>query len=257
VVERREKEVDGELQTQVRLMKLRDGNRWVPQAYAGEQRFKLEGHQFRKSTRAKGGLLVTFEGTTERLAGNGEPPVIGSHRGELVDYVETDSGKVYVISKDAETFHVVSDCSDDACVAENSRALPLNSWTFAHQVTRDRHAASMLATSGAREFVLHVRPSGWALGEFPAGSGKPETMWASEDGGLWIQAADALWHRDPDGNWRAVALPEGLSGMSVAVTTDQTELWIAGTLGGGPAVFATHANAQQSAPSAPPEPAAP
>jgi hypothetical protein len=249
VIERREKpDENDEIIVTIRLMKLRDGTRWVPQAYAGEQRFVLADQQFRKSTRAKGGLLVSEPGTTERLAGNGEPPAIGSHRGELVDYVETDSGKVYVISKEGAAFHVVSDCSDEACVTEKSRALPLTDWTFARQVTRDRHAASMLASASGREFVLHVRPQGWALGEFPVGSSKPEAMWASEDGGLWIKGADTLWHRDPSGTWRTVTLPEGLSGISVAVTTDQRELWIAGTLAGASVVFATQANAQSPAP---------
>lgn len=252
VIERREKpDENDEVIVTIRLMKLRDGKRWVPQAYAGEQRFVLADQQFRKSTRAKGGLLVSESGTTERLAGNGEPPVIGSHRGELVDYLETDSGKVYVISKEGETFHVVADCSDEACVAEKSRALPLTGWTFTRPITRDRHAASMLASASGREFVLHVRPQGWALGEFPAGVNKPETMWASADGGLWIQGADTLWHRDPSGVWQTVALPEGLVGISVAVTTDQRELWIAGTLGDAPVVFATQANAQASAPTEP------
>jgi hypothetical protein len=252
------KKIDDEEKTMIRLMKLRDGKRWVPQAYAGEQKFVLEDHTFRKSTRAKGGMLVTQADVVERIAGNGDAPVIGSHRGRVVEYIETDSGKVYVISEDGDEIHVVIDCADDACVAEKGLKLPLTGWTFGRQATRDRHAASVLASAAGREFVLHARPQGWALGEFPAGSGKPEAMWSTDDGGLWIQAADELWHRDPDGTWRDVALPEGVAEISVAVTTDQKELWIAGTLGGAPAAFATHANAQEPAPaSAPTEPAAP
>ncbi|MFV8756000.1 hypothetical protein ACNOYE_36070 [Nannocystaceae bacterium ST9] len=259
VIERREKLVENEDPiTEIRLLKLRDGSRWVPQAYAGEQRFELDDHDFRKSTRAKGGLLVSAGGVTERVAGNGESPVAGAHRGDVIDFIETSTGKIYVISKEGDTFHVVTDCADEACVSEKSRALPLSGWTFGRQVTRDRNSVSVLASAAGRRFVLHARPTGWALGEFPAGTNELSGIWASEDGGLWIKVHDGeLMHRDPEGTWRSVALPEGLGGITFALTSDQKELWIAGTIASAPAVFATQANAQAAAPAAPAEPSAP
>lgn len=248
--------------TTVRLLKLHEGKEWATQPYAGAERFDLEDHRIRKSTRSMGGLLVTSKGVTERLAGSGEPPVVGAHRGELVEFFETREGKVYVVSKEGETFHVVIDCADQTCVSEKSRALPLTDWTFTSPIPRSSDAISVLASAAGREFVLDGGPAGWALTELSRGAYRPAGMWAAEDGGLWIQPselpppyqnprditgtipwpADALWHRDRSGTWWTVELPYNFVRITAAVTTDQRELWILGHWRGGDlAAFATAA----------------
>jgi hypothetical protein len=230
-----------EVLASIRLLHIREGKSWGPEPYHGAERLTDAILQFRKSTRAQGGLLVTKDGVTERLAGSGPPPVVGSYRGELVDYIEAREGKVYVISKEDETFHVVVDCADEACVREKSRSLPLIDWTFSRHVTRDAESVSMLAKAGRRRFVLDVGPAGWALSEFPEDS-RPEAMWASEDGGLWVVGRrDVLWHRDPSGTWRTLGLPAGIFGITAAMTADRTELWISGNSDSDPVVFATPA----------------
>jgi hypothetical protein len=234
-----------------RLLHLHDGKDWASESYSGSSSTGA-GYVFRKSTRAQGGLLATKNDVIERVAGHGPPPVIGSYRGEMMEFIEAREGKVYVISKQGQTreegrtFHVVIDCADEACVIETSRSLPLSGpWFFERHVTRDAEAVSIIASAEGRNFVLDGGPAGWALSEFPRGSSL-DGMWASEDGGLWVQDNDhdGLWRRDPQGTWRNVALPEGITGITVAMTADRKELWISGAASdpSSPLVFATNAN---------------
>jgi hypothetical protein len=234
-----------------RLLHLHDGKHWVAESYSGSDSTG-GAYVFRKSMRPQGGLLATKNGVIERVAGIGPPPVIGSYRGELIEFIEAGEGKVYVISQQGQTreegrtFHVVLDCADEACVLEKSRSLPLSGpWSFEHPVSRDAEALSLIASGEGREFVLDVGPAGWALSEFPDGNSL-EGMWASEDGGLWVQdiGHGVLWRRDPQGTWRNVGLPEGIMGITVAMTADRKELWISGAASNlvSPLVFATNAN---------------
>lgn len=234
-----------------RLLHLRDGKDWVTESYSGSDSTGAS-YVFRKSTRAQGGLLAMKDGVIERVAGIGPPPVIGSYRGELVEFIEAREGKVYVISKQGQTreqgraFHVVTDCADEACVRETSRSLPLTAlWSFERPVTRDAEAVSMIASADGRGFVLDAGPAGWALSEFPNGN-LLAGIWASEDGGLWVQDSGhgVLWRRGPLGTWRSVALPEGITGITVAITADRKELWVSGAASDptSPLVFAMDAN---------------
>jgi hypothetical protein len=231
---------------ELRLMRLRDGSRWVPQEYQGEQRWEENGEDFRIGN--KGGLLVADEhGTFTRVAGGAEDPSAGTYRGYLVEWVETGSGKIYPISKDTERVLVQRDCTDQACSDQNTITLPFGkAWVFPLQVPRQRNSVSLAATvthEGAeKHHVLHYETGGWKLESLRATA---SGLWPTKDGGLWARVGEQLWHRDPDGGWRNIGLPERATDVSVAMRADQSELWIAATIDGKPVVFATAANVQE------------
>jgi hypothetical protein len=109
-------------------------------------------------------------------------------------------------------------------------------------VPRQLDRLTVLATRGTTEdHLLHYDGDGWQLESF----GSPKGLWPTEDGGLWSLVDHALWHRDPDGGWRHVELPPGITEVSVAMRGDLSELWIAGWVAGDPVVYKTRANAQE------------
>lgn len=261
--------VDGEggddMQYQeLRLMKLRGGNRWVPQSHGGEQWFHPGTCSSRVPTRIStlSGMLVIgmdcendrYE-TVTRVAGKHADPMVGSHRGGLVEFIENGSGQLYVITYAEGYYFAQIHCEDDACVAEFAKRLPLSDWKFSRQVARGRHSVSILATSDTREFLLHHRgkKDGWVLDELPVGE-TPTGMWASEEGGLWTLAGERLRWRNTESAWHDEALPEGLSGPSVALSEDRKQVVVAGLVGGSPKLFSTYANTEAPVPAATPAP---
>lgn len=238
-----------------RLMKLRGGDRWVPQKYdMNEQWFhpgtgvdefgRSEYDKPHASTRS--GLLMypgTLEGIT-RVAGKHEDPYLGPHRGRLEDFFETGAGKIYIITYDTDAWYAQTECEDDACVATMAKKLPLANWSFGRRVSRGKHSVSVIATSGTRTFILHHRgkSDGWLLEELPTGE-KPTGMWNSEEGGLWTVTGEVVRWRDTESAWRDVVLPAGLSKPSIALTEDRKTVWLAGEVGGAGKVFTTPANA--------------
>ena len=248
-VESRTKAEDDFEIIELRLMKLRGNNRWVPQVFdlgGGDQWFHPgTDHEWEPHVSTRSGMLVyndEFESIT-RVAGKHPAPEIGEHRGQVIDFLESGTGKVYVISLDGGTYYAQVDCEDEECVAASAMKLPLSDWKFGLRVPRGKQSTSMLATSGAREFILHFRKgAGWLLDELPAGE-RPSGIWSSEEGGLWTLAGEHLRWRDTESVWHEVALPEGLSGPSIALTEDHKEVWLAGKVGGATKVFATAANA--------------
>jgi hypothetical protein len=255
-VERRAGDADdrGDSADELRLMRLRNNQRWVPQEYDGEQRFVDEGQTF--SIGAKGGLLVRNGDSVTRVAGGADDPDTGMYPGtELRELFETHSGRIYTASVKADLLYVQRDCADAECVEANARELPSGQrWQFPIQVPRQRHSISALAVveqAGVEtNHLLHYGAGGWQLESIATA---PEGLWPSKDGGLWALVGAELWHRDPDGGWRNVALPPGAGSISVAIREDQTELWIAGRVGETPVVFKTRANAQDPEPAAPAE----
>jgi hypothetical protein len=236
----------------IRLMKLRGGTRWVPQTYNGEQWFHPgtdDWDEAHISTRS--GMLVYPASLSHitRVAGSYEDPVIGAHRGTAVEFLEAGSGNIYVISHDTGAYYAQIACEDEACVAEKAQKLPLEQWNFGRKASRGKHSVSVLATSGAREFILHHRgkSDGWLLDELPAGA-KPQGMWASEEGGLWTLTGEQLRWRDTESVWREVALPEGMTAPTVALSEDRKQVWVSGLVGGAAKMFTTSANAQAPAP---------
>jgi hypothetical protein len=234
------------------VARLRD-YRWVVQKHEGDHRFPNS--EARKSW--TGGLLVRNGNMFWRLGDGVSEPESQQLEGEFEGYaistfVETRSGEIYTITEADEALYVQRDCQDQACVDANAKQLPFGpKWSFATQVPRQRHSVSLTATCGgdvSKEFLLHYEKGGWKLETMPtAASG----LWPSDDGGLWALLGSELWHRDPDGGWRNVALPAGAQSISAAMLLDQSELWIAAQLGGKPKVFATHAKAQEPPAAAP------
>jgi hypothetical protein len=238
----------------IRLMKLRGGNRWVPQVFSGdgEQWFHpgtddwLEPHM---STRS--GMLIYPGSLREitRVAGKHEDPILGLHRGKAVDFIEAGSGNIYVISWD-DGFYAQIACEDEACVAEKAQKLPDGQWKFGRKASRGKHSVSVLASNETRgEFILHHRgkSDGWLLDELLPGE-KPQGMWASEEGGLWTLTGEKLRWRDTESVWRDMALPEGMTGPSVALSEDRKQVWVSGLVGGAAKVFTTNANAEPATP---------
>jgi hypothetical protein len=257
-VDSREREEDDFTYIELRLMKLRGGDRWVPQVYdggGGEQWFHPgTDHEVSPNISTLSGMLVysdEFDSIT-RVAGKHPDPEIGGHRGTVVDFIESGSGNVYVLSYDEGAHYAQINCAleDRACVDANTKKLPLSEWTFDRRAARGRHSVSVLARPGVapestqRDFILHHRgkSDGWLLDELPAGE-RPNGMWASEEGGLWTLTGEHLRWRDTESVWHDVALPEGLTTPSVALTEDRKEVWVAGQVGGAAKVFATSANA--------------
>ncbi len=239
---------------QIRLMRLRGNKRWVPQEYNFAQRFDDNGEQFHIG--GKGGMLVMDAyGSVTRVAGTAPDPEIGESKGgTLTGFFETKSGRLYTVHEVDGAQWVQTDCVDQACVAANAIKLPLGTyWEFSGSVPRQNHSVSAVATAqvhgNAEPHLLHYETGGWKLESVTAA---PVALWPTKDGGLWTRVADDLLHRDPDGAWRKVGLPEGTSTYSVALRGDLSELWIAADVGGKTVVYATHANAQ----SRPPEPSA-
>ena len=258
-IETRDKRVDvrdrsdsGDSQ-EIRLMRLRGKRRWVPQQYEAEQRFDDHGHDF--AVGGNGGLLVELGGYVTRVAGQSPSPEMGTFRGEgLEAFFETKSGRLYTVRRDGDALYVQRDCTDEACVALHAMKLPSGTqWSFGSSIRRRRHSLTAVAEvqvdAAKQAHLLHYAAGGWrleALAEAPRG------LWATKDGGLWVAVGDALMHRDPEGQWRNVTLPEGASAVTAAMHGPANELWIAATVADKTVVFATHANAQADPP---PEPA--
>lgn len=237
---------------QIRLMRLRGGRRWVPQAYEGRQWFhpgtddEVEPH-----TSTRSGMLIypdSLESIT-RVGGKHDEPMIGPHRGRAIEFLETGKGRVYVLSVDEGTLYAQTECDLEDCVAGAAKRLPRGSWRFGRRVARGKYTVSVLAHSDGKDFILHHRgkSGGWLLesladGELPAG------MWSSEEGGLWTLSGEHLRWRTTEGEWRNVELPEALTSPSVALTRDRTAVWIAGMASGAPKVFTTGANVETPAP---------
>jgi hypothetical protein len=178
--------------------------------------------------------------TVSRVAGKHTDLYIGKREG-VIDYVETHSGRVYVLIDDDAGIHArtLCDLEADECV-EHTGTLPEGKWTFAGQLARGKNSVTLGASDDGRDRLLHYdgKPERWLLEDL-ATTGAPPRMLGTTDGGMWTLAGETLRHRDPSGKWRDVALPEGMRGPSVALGEDRKELWISGLVDGAPKVFAT------------------
>ncbi|MCB9703635.1 MAG: hypothetical protein H6711_17200 [Myxococcales bacterium] len=235
---------------ELRLMRLRGDKRWVPQDYGGEQRFVDGGQHFRKGHR--GGLLVRDGETIERISGGADSPTLREHPGELVDFVESATGDFYFFVADGDATFALAPCVEEAGEerCDEPTKLPFGGgWTFTRSAPRQRHSVSIAAEipegEASHDVLVHFETGGWKVEEFAAGG--PSGLWPTRDGGLWARVGDELLHRAPDGGWRRIAAPAGLSGLSVAISDDLRELWVAGEVGGRPVVFAAASAAQRPA----------
>ncbi|MBC8070351.1 MAG: hypothetical protein IAG13_18610 [Deltaproteobacteria bacterium] len=252
MVQTRTREEDDFEYNEERLMKLRAGNRWVPQKYGmNEQWFhsgtgvdefgRGEYDEAHMSTRS--GMLMYPDTLTSitRVAGKHDDPMLGEHRGRLVDFFETGDGKIYLVTYEGGAYNVQTQCDEPECVATSTKKLPLGDWSFGRRVARGKRSISALASAAERRFVLHFdKTRDWSLDELPA-EPLPSGMWNSDEGGLWILSGEQLRWRDTDDVWREVALPAGMTKPSVALSGDRKQVWIAGDVGGTPGVFTTPA----------------
>lgn len=256
MIETRTKNEDDFEYVELRLMKLRGGDRWVPQARGGEQWWHpgTENWYEPEMSAVTGMLVHTVEfDEIERVAGRLGDPEIGPHRGNVVALAENGQGKLYVLSVHEGAYWAQTACEDaddpDACVEQRAMKLPLDDWKFGRAVARGKHSVSVRASAAGREFILHHRgkSDGWVLDELPAGE-VPRFMWASEEGSLWTLAGERLRWRDTDSAWHEVALPPGLTTPSLALSEDRKEVWLAGSVGGATKIFACSANTVQAPP---------
>jgi hypothetical protein len=258
MVQSRTKKEDDFEYMEYRLMKLRGGDRWVPQTYGGNEQWFHPGTGTDETGRGeydeshistRSGMLMYADTLTDvtRVAGKHEDPLFAEHRGRPVDFFETGAGKVYMVTFADGAYYVQIQCEDPECVDANIKKLPHAGWSFGRRVSRGKHSVSVLAKSGTIDYVLHHRgkSDGWLLEELPSGE-RPTSMWDSEEGGLWTLAGEKLRWRDTESVWRDIALPEGLSKPSVALSSDRKTVWLAGDVGGTPKVFTTSANAAKA-----------
>jgi len=240
----------GEAYLELRLMKLRGGNRWVPQVHSGsgEQWFHPGTEDEDEAHISTVSGMLVYPRSLERIkrvAGRLGDPEIGAHRGEPLTFLETGSGAVYLLSTDAEGVYAQTACEDEDCLAASVRRLPPGPWSFGRRTHRGKLGVSVVATGDQREFVLHHDGKGkdWVLDELPAGE-RPTGMWASHEGGLWTVTAERLRWRDVAGVWRDVALPDGLSAVSVALSEDRKQVWVSGAVAGSPRIYTTASGAR-------------
>ncbi|MCR9159474.1 MAG: hypothetical protein ACE37F_22785 [Nannocystaceae bacterium] len=239
----------GEEYLELRLMRLRGGKRWVPQVFSGsgEQWFHpgTDDELTPRMSRRSGMLVYGTLDDITRVGGKHDDPVVGPHRGEAIDFIETGRGLVYVLSVDDGSYYAQTECADEACVSRKAQRLPLSGWQFGRDVPRGKWSVSVLASAGEREFVLHHRgkSGGWVLDELPGGQ-KPSFTWASQEGSLWTQTGESLRLRDTEGRWFDVTLPKGLASPSFAVTSDRARVVVAGLAAGKPGLWSTAANVE-------------
>ncbi|MBX7082278.1 MAG: hypothetical protein K1X88_23930 [Nannocystaceae bacterium] len=246
VVERREREYDEFPVHELRLMKLRGGDRWVPQERNGEQWWHPGTEDEDEPHISTYTGMLVYPASLERIdriAGRTESPLLFKVRGKAVDFVETHKGKLYVLSADDAGVYVQSECWDDACVAAMSKQLPGANWRFGARVARGKFSVSVVASSGEESYMLNNigKHGDWRLETLPRG----ETlagMWASDDGSLWTLAGSALRWRDTEGTWHEVAPPAGFEIRAVAMSGDRGSVWLSGEQGGGPALVSAGAN---------------
>jgi len=245
-IETRHRSDGGELEYhELRLMKLREGDRWVPQARNSAQWWhpgtddELEPHA---STYT--GMLVYPDslGDIDRVAGRTDAPMLGRYRGRPIDFVETNKGKIYVFSADDHGLYAQTACEDDECLAKVVRKFPDGEWKLGRRVARGKFSVSVIASAGEDVHVLSNvgKDDGWKLDALPRGT-TLVGMWANAEGGLWTFDGTALRCRDTDGNWHDVALPDQLSAKSVAMSQDHKTVWLSGENNGRATIFTTPA----------------
>ncbi len=245
-VEMRERKYDEFPVHELRLVKLRGGDRWVPQARGREQWWHpgtMDEDEPHMSTFS--GMLVYPDSLEriDRIAGRTDAPRLFKVRGKPYDFVETHKGKLYIFSDDDAGTYAQGECWDDECVASTSKRLPAGTWRFGARVARGKFSVSVVASSAGETYMLNNigKHGDWRLETLPRG----ETlvgMWPSDDGSLWTFNGSALRWRDTDGKWHEVAPPDGFTIRSVAMSGDRQRVWLSGEQGGSPALVNAPAN---------------
>lgn len=234
---------DGQLRFEYHVLRLDpDTHQWVVQTFRNKDRWIGELHAVRKGWH--GGLLVREPGRVTRLGSLKAAPEVGTRMGKLLlDTIESNSGQLYTVSQRPTGVHVQGHCPDLECVRSSAKKLPFGiDWSFSIQVPRQRNSLSVAARvdiDGAPvHYLLHFEVGGWKLEPLDlAATG----LWANAEGGLWAKLGEELWYRSPNGDWFAVALPDGAGDFTAALLEDGSELWISTTVDGQARVYATAA----------------
>ncbi len=258
---------DDEATGRLRLHRLRNNTRWVPQTIAGDTWIARESVEvLRKSWKV--GYLVKTNAGLLRVAGgsSANPDHSAPSPWQLKDLVESRSGRIYALLGSAldedEGYGdalVQAPCTARACKGPNLMYLPDGDWSWDHSIPRQKHDVSIIAVGGSEGNILHFEAGDWKLENLNRVD--LEALWPTNDGGMWAQAniwsqepsRRRLLHRDPKGKWREVALPEGVklpegplldSDVFAAIDSKMGELWLIGSRDGVQTVFVTPANAQ-------------
>ncbi|NVB36870.1 hypothetical protein G6O69_03450 [Pseudenhygromyxa sp. WMMC2535] len=224
----------------LRVLAFNGVNKWKALAYEGKLRFVDHGQEFQKGWRA--GLLVRDGASLERLGSTRSISRLGPRMGrEVLEVIESASGELYHLSRRPTGVHAQQQCGTRSCVEERSKKLPYGTqWRFGLQVPRLRNSLSLVASFEVDDTVahhlLHYETGGWKLEALVF---EPKGLWPARDGGLWVLVGGKLLHRDRQGAWFEVALPEGAGDFSVAVTPKLDELWLAASVGGREVVYST------------------
>ncbi|HVI01585.1 MAG TPA: hypothetical protein VM869_22875 [Enhygromyxa sp.] len=228
------------------LFHLDRDRKWVAEKYKKQLRWRGEASSVRKGWYA--GVLVREGSTLTRIGNTKVAPKVGLRPGKVVlDTIETTSGRLYNISLRPSGVYVQEACFTQTCVEEHAKKLPPGTeWSFGAQVPRERNSFSMVATAKlegvASHQLLHYGAGGWRLEPLDRA---PTGLWPAENGGLWVLLGSELLYRTASGRWYAIALPEGVKKISVAMRSDLLELWVAAKIGEETVVFATDANASE------------
>ncbi|KIG18637.1 hypothetical protein DB30_07652 [Enhygromyxa salina] len=225
------------------LLQLDADRKWIPRDFRGQPRWIAGAHVVRKGSL---GTVLVREGSRLTRIGGKDNPKTGPRMGKvIVDVVETRGGGLYNISERPNGIYVQINCDDRKCVDDNAKKLPHGSlWSFSTQVVRQQNAVSVVATvdrdGAVGQHLLHYERGNWKLESLLH---PPTGLWPADDGGLWVIGNGKLLHRDGQGVWYTVALPEGAGSISAAMLSDRSELWLAANVKGKGVVFATPASA--------------
>ena len=106
-------------------------------------------------------------------------------------WTTTKSGRFYSISRYKGRLVATKACEFEDCAALEMTELPKGAdWSFGEARPRKRHSVTMVATfGGSQHHLLHYESGGWKLNPMP---GKVTGLWATKDGGLWVQLSSSL-----------------------------------------------------------------
>jgi hypothetical protein len=236
-------DADGNPRYEYALRRLARGRTWVVEKVGGAERWTGEARAVRKGWHS--GLLIRSGSSLVRVGSRKDPPKIGMRMGQqILDVIESNSGRLYNISLRPNGVYVQSACFAHSCVRDQAKKLPLTrEWEFGAQIPRQRHSLSMLAKVTIDGVVshqlLHYGIGGWTLETLVH---PPTGIWPSAAGGLWLLSGDELRYRSSTGEWSKVAAPEGASKLSAAVSEDLKTLWIVAKVGSEATLWSTRAD---------------
>ena len=202
-----------------------------------------------------------------RLAGENFAPVDlawdEAEDGRVRELYETPSGRllVFVEGKDGQLEVVERPRCRQACTQERVvLSAEFEDKPLGEYVARGEDLVSLGVRASwnadASTQLLHRDAKGWSLEDMPVEQGELRRMVAGSEGALFAvfgfpagkDAEDEqLWHRDGEGQWQALELPEALTAPERAegialdldlARVDEQQIWVAANAGEAHAVYA-------------------